>query len=701
MSTIHRQWIQYTMFINSNAFSNTFIVPSHNHFVNSPSYESFHQHDHIAGKTMSDMDVEITSQQSTGSDAVTSTVTEVLDEEAVQTSRPRRPLFRRRMTEPVSHLRKRKWAPSRHSSPPPKRDAAFRGDIITCNDDDFLVATGPNGSPSQEKHHRRQSSTAGRVFGTLKKLLRKDSQQVESSLPERRHITPDQDEYGQVAADGLLNLPNVSEYFNTLGEHGPSNYYETDRWAVFHSPKEGSRGRRGKSHSPNTRSSTVRTPTSHKPSKTRAADGTMTPKHQKHNQRGTFPVVESPESSAWRKDILHRKPKKLSEKALGKQPELTPKEIQLHPNMRPVKIAEDDPRQPTTLPMTFDAPRPKYDLPSARPPSSYCNPQWSFSDESSNHFSSSYSLSTQNSPERQHSKIPSQEVNHDYSTSYSVPCHPQPLRPHIHCVLTGRPDTAAYYLEAIDASHNNHTQRSTPSPRHSTLHMGSFEDLINNRPQLSPHKNSTTSPHHVPTTIAHNDFAPKNHTPKPKSPSAPLNTHPPRTPPTHTYTTRPSNDSIRITPSPRISRPHTPTGHHIVSRSTSHEQMPFPMSPCVSRQDLTGTRRGSRNNDGFGGTWLEEHVRAGGLRNDMQRRRGSTGLPEGVYIERGRLVASVLGTRAGVEKGVDLGFEESEESERMSVDHPAGECRDEEEGGKEGERWVSGTRAWWEFNGNA
>jgi hypothetical protein len=82
-------------------------------------------------------------------------------------------------------------------------------------------------------------------------------------------------------------------------------------------------------------------------------------------------------------------------------------------------------------------------------------------------------------------------------------------------------------------------------------------------------------------------------------------------------------------PNPLLSntRTNTPLGHHILSCSDSHEQMTFPMSPCGSRTNLVESSSE--------GTWPEEHTRAGRLALDMERRRGSRALPEGVMVERG------------------------------------------------------------------
>jgi hypothetical protein len=220
----------------------------------------------------------------------------------------------------------------------------------------------------------QQQARTNRFVDTLKKLLRKDSQQVESPVQERRHISPDQDEYDQVAADGLLKLPNVSGYFNRLGEQGPSNYYETDRWAVFQSPKEPDTEMQGDLQSPNRRLSAVQTPTSHKPSETSTAVVDVSPKRQMSSRRGAFSALASPESPSWRKDIFRRRPRRLSKNAFGKQPKVTAESVQLQTNVCPAKITGPERWRPTTLPMTFDARKPKYDGTAAPSPSSHCSP---------------------------------------------------------------------------------------------------------------------------------------------------------------------------------------------------------------------------------------------------------------------------------------------------------------------------------------
>jgi hypothetical protein len=279
------------------------------------------------------MDGRIQSDESVSTGLVTVTVQKVMDEEANQTLRPSRPSFRSRMTDPVSHFRKRKWAPSRHSSPPAKRT-----DIVCIDDDSSAITDILDGSSSQDQDRRRHSSATDRFVGTLKKLSRKDSHQLESSVQVRRHVSPDQDEYSQVAAKGQLKLSNVSEYFNRMGESGPSNYYETDRWAIFQSPKEPtSKGRDG-SLSPDGRSSIVRTPASPKSSETRATVVNVSPKPQKSSQWDALPALGSPESRLWRRDIFCRKPRNLSRHALGKQSELVPGPAQLHTKVRPAKM---------------------------------------------------------------------------------------------------------------------------------------------------------------------------------------------------------------------------------------------------------------------------------------------------------------------------------------------------------------------------
>jgi hypothetical protein len=548
------------------------------------------------------MDVEVSHQQLVGTDPVIIIVREIAEEETQK---------RRRL-----HFLKRKAAPSSPSSPPPKRNSRFREASTTTHDDDSPAAIISDVSPSQDQSRRRTSSVVA-GFAAIKRLFnRKDSHQVESFVPERRTVSPDQDDYRESVANGMSTFSNVSGYFTLFGPSGPSNFYETPSWGTYQSSRNPNRAN---SSSVDPFSSTARTPTSPAPTKARTADTSIA-------QSG------SPEPSSWRMDLIRRKPKKMSEKALGKRPDLSPeREV---PQTMPEKNRGEDKQRPTTLPLTFDAPRPTSGHPPATSPSRDRHPQPSTPKRISIRFVT---------PSPEHTPMSSQ----DCGTSFPDPCHPQPQRTRIHQILTGRPDEDEHYLEAGDASYYDPRKRSTPPRRQASPRASAFTDIASIEPTPTQHD-----------PIYHGDV-----TPTPLQRTRPLPPLPnpftriPSLPPqrpssrgldpsswfssrSHAHTSMDdesmSTDDQFTTPLLPNSRPNlllsitcpnAPLGHHILSRSDSNEQMTFPMSPCGSRTDLV-----ERSSEG---TWPEEHTRAGRLALDMERRRGSKALPEGVVVEQG------------------------------------------------------------------
>jgi hypothetical protein len=260
----------------------------------------------------------------------------------------------------------------------------------------------------------------------------------------------------------------------------------------------------GDLQSPDRRLSAVQTPTSHKPPETSMAVVDVSPKRQKSSRRGASSALASPESPSRRKDIFRRRPRRLSKNALGKQPKVTAESVQLHRNVCPAKITGAEQRWPTTLPMTIDVRKPKYGGPAAPSPSSHCSPQSDFWDGSCGEFSTPYPRYIQDSPEQQYHNTTTNKINYNCPTSSAVPRHPQPQLSRTHRVLAARTDTDAQYLED-QASHYNHTLHSSPLPHHSTSYTRGFNDLINNRPQLSP------------THYSHHDSVPIETTPIPSS----------------------------------------------------------------------------------------------------------------------------------------------------------------------------------------
>jgi hypothetical protein len=294
------------------------------------------------------------------------------------------------------------------------------------HDHDCPAAIVPDGSP-REDHKRRRISVAAKVVESLRKFIRKDSHQVGPPMPERRRISPDQDEYPEAAAFGLLSLANVSGFFNDSGENGPSNYYETHRWEEFHNPKKRN-SKRGKSRQCR--------PNSPELFEARIADA---PIAHRCAQETTLPASGSLESTPRRADLFRIKTKRMSKKARGKQPDLSPKREL--PQTSPTKIRKGSERRHTTLPLTFDAPRST----TSRPPvaSSSKHPQQSSPKGRKKDFSS---------PSSEPPEIPSQND----STSFPITRQPRPIRPQMHRILTGRPDTDNHSLNPEESSHLSH-----------------------------------------------------------------------------------------------------------------------------------------------------------------------------------------------------------------------------------------------------
>jgi hypothetical protein len=538
------------------------------------------------------MDIEALPQQSSVTNPVTITVREVRVEEEAYQIRRQRPF--RTMIEPVTQFRKRKLAPSQPSSPPPKRNTSVRGTSTMTHDHGCPAAIASDESPSKD-HKRRRTSVAAKVVDSLIKLMRKDSHQVGPPMSERRRISPGQDEYPEAAALGLLSFANVSGFFKDSGETGPSNYYETHRWEEFHNPKEGN-SKRAKSR--------PRRSSSPELSEARMADVYIP---YRSVQETTFPASGSLESTPRRADLFRIKTKRMSKKARGKQPDLSPKREL--PQASPAVIRGGNEQRYTTLPLTFDALRSTTGSLSVASSSKY--PQRSSPKRNKSEFFSP-------SPE------PPEIFNQDDARSFPITRQPRPIRPHIHRILTGRPNTDEHSLDAKEYSDLSHLQGSTPSPGQATSRASAFTNLFGNRFHLSPPHDP--SPNATPTPREPNLLTtnPRQYTRHPNRPNRPFmpNFIPTNRPPSrgsislHTADEDVEDDStmplLTRNSAALDSRSNTPTAYHIFSRTSSNHELMFPMSPCGSRVDL--------------------NEQTGGL--ELRRMRGR-GVLEGVSVERG------------------------------------------------------------------
>jgi hypothetical protein len=388
----------------------------------------------------------------------------------------------------MSQLRKRKWTPSfasYHQCTPMSShgDGLFGVGIATGTIFDDI--------PRPHKDRCSQSSTTERVVGTFKNLLRRDSHQSEDPLLPTQtlesmeaiimeHVKGPEDmtdgEYSieERSADGMANLPHVSQFFDLVGEDGPSNYYKTDTWMKFQSYIKGHRDPENKHDRQNIKRHC-------------SADASLSAHQSNYNTRAVHRSTKKqspskadadglqsywvPHLSAWRSVFFGKRPVKLSKKKIGKQPEEygQPNGHSLGgspPIPRSATLLHDVKHQ-TTSPISPDTQESSINsIPSSQ--SSHDSLQQSSLDTTNPNLRNSFLGPTRKRTKCLDSAQTLRECYNHSSSSDPATIYPRSSRLRLTRVLSGRPITDGHYLQRLRPASNN-AYDSTSSLRRSEL----------------------------------------------------------------------------------------------------------------------------------------------------------------------------------------------------------------------------------------
>ncbi|KAF1912657.1 hypothetical protein BDU57DRAFT_532817 [Ampelomyces quisqualis] len=473
-------------------------------------------------------------------------ITEIVNDTPPVKTISQRPSFRRIMTEPVSQPRKRKWVPSRHCSPPPdlKRSTALQSSHCVTE------------TEAPYKHRRRKSSTTERVLETIKSLFRRDSQNsvkdiAKKTMKERRNTKHGDDSLERLTMEGMRFFPGVNQYFDRVGESGPSNYYEQADWVEFQDLKKAASECQDKSdqHSnQNTQPSAPCEWSMENEDDIRNSDDWYTLGSESDITTGPRPLTLLTLS---RVHTFIQKLRRRSGKSAGKQPyRATRMELSVE-TLAPASSVIGNRPHPTGTTGGISI---------VTPPSSHTDILSSSSDGSSNDFSTSPRFSQQQQWQTDRNKHSILASRWHYPHHEAGPVRPSLSRhPSLKRTLTKRPDAQAHHL---------------PSP--TTTGPSQAAKCTARRRVYSPTVASDIPQVYVPTRI--------------RPPSYELAPTPTPSPP-------PSNSTAGHTwnTEPLVQRPCTPDARRATHWLTPTpedegqmltENMMFSMSPLVSRENV-------------------------------------------------------------------------------------------------------------------
>lgn len=538
----------------------------------------------------------------------------------------------------MSPFHKRKHAISHasdvHESHPSKSDRSSRK-TFAANDSDASSTTLSQGpaSPHLDDMEKHLSGRA-RLLETAKKAFRKDSlpaqvevteepppliisdwqvRQVEHLANERMKLANrqgkvplDPKEVADLALLSMHYLTYHKEFLDSLDDPTEgtfSNHLETNQWALYNIGKA----------EDNLRDLLL----------SRAVGSGEQNEIGARPQGGALAVEHQPDPKpSWIHSLLHKRSSRTREEK-GKQPAQEPDvsgvEFGQRPSLNPLKLSSLDamsmippPPQPSVTTTLYTAHVPDHPLPNI--PSTtgpwnigrLDNSDWESSDGSSNDFANSYPATTENSPEETSSQQASRghqagrnesSIHHSRRREHIFRCSrvswPGQQADEAPAAWTRRstsPDSRYSLYPLFTNFHPGVRQRDMDAqldqPGHASLpscrDLESEVDARGKRFIPTPYGLYEVKPYPLrrplrSRTDTSRDAQFADHVKCLPSNLSAATTSPGETPPLHPRTSSPLVD-------PEGSQ--TPAGHHVLSRTDSEHQLPFPFSPDGSRMNL-------------------------------------------------------------------------------------------------------------------
>jgi hypothetical protein len=280
-------------------------------------------------------------------------------------------------------------------------------------------------------------------------------------VKEREDMTDGEYSLEERSADGMANLPHVSRFFDLVGEDGPSNYYKNDTWAKFQLDIEGDRGPGDEHERRDTKrlcSATSSLPAHRTDSNTRAVQQNIEKQSPSNPNADGLQPYWATHLSVWRSMLFGKRPKKLSKKKIGKQPEEyeqpnSHSPVDSPPIQRNATLLHDV-KHLTTLPISPDAQESSINsIPPSK--SSHDGLEQSSMDTANPNLRTSFLGPLQKRTEYLRPAQTLRECYNHSSTSNPAIIHPRSTRPRSTRVLSEQPDADRHYLQRLRPASNS------------------------------------------------------------------------------------------------------------------------------------------------------------------------------------------------------------------------------------------------------